>query len=61
MFDRVITGNETWCFHYDPETKRQSMQWENTEFTSAEKSTHVSLTVQGHACVFLRSQEDTSL
>jgi len=27
MFDRVITGDETWCFQYDPETKWQSMQW----------------------------------
>jgi len=26
MFDRVITADETWCFQYDPETKRQSMQ-----------------------------------
>jgi len=21
MLDRVITGDETWCFQYDPETK----------------------------------------
>jgi len=21
MFDKVITGDETWCFQYDPETK----------------------------------------
>ena len=27
MFDRVITGDETWCFQYNPETKRKSMQW----------------------------------
>jgi len=27
MFDRVITGDETWCFQYDTETKRQIMQW----------------------------------
>jgi hypothetical protein len=27
MFDRVITGDETWCFQYNPETKRQGMQW----------------------------------
>jgi hypothetical protein len=27
MFDRVITGDETWCFQYDLETKYQSMQW----------------------------------
>jgi hypothetical protein len=27
MFDRVITGDETWCLQYEPQTKRQSMQW----------------------------------
>ena len=27
IFDRVIAGDETWGFQYDPETKRQSMQW----------------------------------
>ena len=26
MFDRVITGDKTCCFQYNPETKRQSMQ-----------------------------------
>jgi hypothetical protein len=34
---------------------------ENTEFTSAEKSTHVSVTGQDHACVFLPSQGDSLL
>jgi histone-lysine N-methyltransferase SETMAR len=37
MFDRVITCVKTWCFQYDPETKRQSMQWK-TQTTSAEKA-----------------------
>ena len=60
MFDRVITGDETWCFQYDPETKRHCKQWK-TEFTSAEKSTHVSIAGQDHACVFLRSQGGSSL
>jgi len=23
----VITGDETWVYQYDPETKRQSAQW----------------------------------
>ena len=27
ILGQVITGDETWVFHYDPETKRQSMQW----------------------------------
>ena len=26
-FKGVITGDETWLFHYDPETKKQSMEW----------------------------------
>ena len=26
---RVITGDETWIFEYDPETKRQRCQWKS--------------------------------
>ena len=27
ILDRVITGDETWVYQYNPETKRQSAQW----------------------------------
>jgi DNA-directed RNA polymerase specialized sigma54-like protein len=27
FFNKIITGDETWCFAYDPETKRQSSEW----------------------------------
>jgi hypothetical protein len=27
LFNKIITGDETWCFAYDPETKRQSSKW----------------------------------
>ena len=27
ILSRVITGDETWVYQYDPETKRQSAQW----------------------------------
>lgn len=23
----IVTGDESWCYQYDPETKRQSMEW----------------------------------
>jgi hypothetical protein len=59
-FCRVITGDETWCFQYDPETKGEGTKWER-EFTKKEKSTHVSVAGQDQACVFLRSQGDGSL
>ncbi|PNF27550.1 hypothetical protein B7P43_G02872, partial [Cryptotermes secundus] len=61
MSDRAITGDGTWCFQYDPETKRQRMVWKAQNSPSVEKSTYVSLAVQDHACVFLRSQGDSSL
>jgi hypothetical protein len=25
--NKIIAGDETWCFAYDPETKRQSSEW----------------------------------
>jgi hypothetical protein len=27
FLNKIITGDETWCFAYDPETKRQSSEW----------------------------------
>jgi len=27
FFNKIITGDETWCFVCDPETKRQSSEW----------------------------------
>jgi len=27
FFNKIITGDETWCFAYDSETKRQSSEW----------------------------------
>jgi len=30
LLNSIITCEETWVFTYDPETKRQSMQWKST-------------------------------
>ena len=27
FLNKIITGDETWCFAYDTETKRQSSEW----------------------------------
>jgi hypothetical protein len=59
MFDTVITGDETWSIKPGNKTPEQAV--ENTEFMSAEKSMHVSLAVQDHACMFLQLQGDSSL
>ena len=31
---RIITGDETWVHHYEPETKRQGMQWKHASSSS---------------------------
>jgi hypothetical protein len=30
--NKIITGDETWCFTYDPETKRQISEWVGETF-----------------------------
>jgi len=34
---RVITGDETWVYQYDPETKRQSAQWKTANSPRTKK------------------------
>lgn len=31
FFDNVITGDESWFFEYDPETKRRNSEWHTSQ------------------------------
>jgi len=42
FLDKVITGDESWVFDYDPETKWQSAEWHTK--SSCPKETHMSRT-----------------
>ncbi|GFV86720.1 uncharacterized protein TNCV_3964501 [Trichonephila clavipes] len=48
---RIVTGDETWCHHYEPETKRDSIQWKHAsspppkKFRSVKSADMVLLTV----------------
>jgi len=35
---KIVTGDETWCFQYDPETKRQSAEWKAPDEPKPKKS-----------------------
>jgi len=37
FLDRIITGEEACCQHYEPESKRQSMEWRHVNSPSKEK------------------------
>jgi len=37
FLDRIITGDETWCHHYEPESKRQFVEWRHVNSPSKKK------------------------
>jgi len=37
FLNRIITEDETWVHRYEPETKRQSMQWKHTSSPSSKQ------------------------
>jgi len=61
MFDRVITGDETWRFQYDPETKRQSMQWKTQNSPRPKKARMSRSQVENMFACFFETQGDSSL
>ncbi len=52
LLSRIITGNESWVFEYDPSTKRQTMQWKTPEEPRHKKSKYVSLAAKGNDDIF---------
>jgi len=37
FLDCIITDDETWCHHYEPESKQQSMEWRHVNSPSKKK------------------------
>jgi hypothetical protein len=37
IISRIIMGNESWIYGYDPETKQQSSQWKSLQSSRANK------------------------
>ena len=41
LFLKVITGDESWCCAYDPETKQQSSEWKSSNSPRPKKARRV--------------------
>jgi hypothetical protein len=37
MLNKIVTGDESWVHHYQPESKRSSMQWKHPSSSSTQK------------------------
>ncbi|UYV68103.1 hypothetical protein LAZ67_5003068 [Cordylochernes scorpioides] len=42
FLDQIVTGDECWCYHYDPSTKRASMEWKGGDPPRPKKKNQVS-------------------
>jgi len=49
---QIITGDETWVYGYDPETKRQSSQWKSADSPRPKKAHQVQSKVKVMLIVF---------
>lgn len=52
FLDNVITGDESWIFQYDPESKRQSSEWHTTSSPRQKKARMCKSRVKSMVIVF---------
>ena len=38
FWKNIITGDESWCFAYDPATKRQSAEWVGAKLSKTKET-----------------------
>ena len=53
----MVTGDETWCFQYDPETKRQSAEWKSKNSAQAKKVRKVPSKIKTMLITFFDSKD----
>jgi len=52
FLSRVITGDESWLYNYDPETKRQSSQWKTPSSPQPKKARQVRSNIKSMLIIF---------
>jgi hypothetical protein len=57
FLDRVVTGDETWCYQYVPEAKRPSVKWRLKNSPRAKQATDVEVQDKNNVHLLFRHQE----
>jgi len=52
FLSRVITGDESWLYNYDPETKQQSSQWKTPSSPRPKKALQVRSNIKSMLIIF---------
>jgi hypothetical protein len=48
VLSKIVTGDEIWCFMYDPTTKSQSAEWVSPDKTETEQGPHGKITCENN-------------
>ncbi|UYV67572.1 hypothetical protein LAZ67_5001256 [Cordylochernes scorpioides] len=48
FLDQIVTGDESWCYHYDPSTKRASMEWKRGDSPRPKKKSGLNVRPNTH-------------
>jgi len=56
FFNKIIMGDETWCLANDPETKRQSSEWDGETFPRPKKLKFQRSRIKTRMIIFFDSQ-----
>ena len=58
ILSRLVTMDETWLYHYDPETKQQSMEWQHSGSPCSKKIPSAKIRWKISHLDFLGSRQD---
>jgi hypothetical protein len=61
LLGKIVTGDKTWVFQYDPETKHQNPQWKDPQYLSRRKSADVKSDVRAAFVCLLESKAFASI
>jgi hypothetical protein len=53
LLERIVTGDETWVHHFEPESKQQSMRWKHTSSPPTKKFKNVPFAKKSYADLVL--------
>jgi hypothetical protein len=56
FFNKIITGDETWCFVYNPKTKQQNSEWVGETFLWLKKLKFQKSHIKTTLIIFFDSQ-----
>jgi hypothetical protein len=56
FLSQLVTVDETWLYHYDPETKQQSMEWQHSSSPRPKKIPSAKIRCKGSRLDFSGSR-----